>query len=238
MSTVLLVVTFGSLLLAVGAGWFAWRLYREDEERSRARVAALANAIDASDWPPRSDRVVAVNTVAVNGLFAPEHSDAARGLPIIKIAVAVVMATALIVFVAMSSRGPSESDGQPIAAGSALTVASKAGAPLELISMRHERNGDTLTVTGLVRNPRGGHTIRQMTAVVFAFNRSGAFVTSGRAAVDFTTLDAGDESPFVVNIPGVSDVGRYRVSFRTEAGVVRHVDRRADQTRLASAVLR
>jgi hypothetical protein len=56
---------------------------------------------------------------------------------------------------------------------------------------------------------------------------SGNFVASGRAPLDFVTLAPGDESPFRVTIPHVNDVGRYRVSFRTESGVVRHVDRRA-----------
>jgi hypothetical protein len=30
----------------------------------------------------------------------------------------------------------------------------------------------------------------------------------------------------VITIPGMADVGRYRVSFRTDDGVVPHVDRR------------
>jgi hypothetical protein len=63
-------------------------------------------------------------------------------------------------------------------------------------------------------------------AVVFAFDRDGGFVSSGRAPLEFAAIAAGDESPFRVTIPDVKDVGRYRVSFRTEAGVVRHVDRR------------
>ena len=45
----------------------------------------------------------------------------------------------------------------------------------------------------------------------------------------------GDESPFVVNVPNVSDVARYRVTFRSGNGVVRHTDRR-DQVQLAQAV--
>jgi len=49
-------------------------------------------------------------------------------------------------------------------------------------------------------------------------------------------LGPGDESPFVVNIPNVVDVARYRVTFRSGSGVVRHVDRRANQTQLAQAV--
>jgi hypothetical protein len=104
--------------------------------------------------------------------------------------------------------------------------------------MRHTRDGDTLTIAGLVRNPRAGEQARRVTAVILAFNRSGAFVNSARAPLDFTTLAPGDESPFVVTVPSAADVGRYRVSFRTDAGVIRHVDRRSsDSTRLSAARL-
>ena len=77
---------------------------------------------------------------------------------------------------------------------------------------------------------------RDLAEAVRLGNRAGAFVASGRAGVDFTTLEPGDESPFVVVVPGAADVGRYRVSFRTDAGVVQHVDRRADQMRAAAAL--
>jgi hypothetical protein len=92
--------------------------------------------------------------------------------------------------------------------------------------MRHEQQPDALVVTGLVRNP-GSAPASSITAVVFAFDRAGNFLASGRAPLDDRRLDGGDESPFRVTIPNIGDVGRYRVSFRTEAGVVRHVDRRA-----------
>ena len=54
----------------------------------------------------------------------------------------------------------------------------------------------------------------------------GTFVTSSRANVDFLKLGAGDESPFVVSLDAPPTVTRYRVSFRTDDGVVPHVDRR------------
>jgi hypothetical protein len=47
-------------------------------------------------------------------------------------------------------------------------------------------------------------------------------------------LEPGDESPFVVTIPNVTEVAKYRVSFRTEDGMMRHVDRRAEQLQLSS----
>jgi hypothetical protein len=58
---------------------------------------------------------------------------------------------------------------------------------------------------------------------------------SGRAPLEFATIAAGDESPFRVTVPGVKDVGRYRVSFRTDTGVVRHVDRRSGAASAISA---
>ena len=100
--------------------------------------------------------------------------------------------------------------------------------------MRHEREGRALKVSGLVRNPPAGRRLVRVTAVVIAFDRAGTFLASGRAGVDFTALDPGDESPFVVTIPGAGDVGRYRVSFRTDGGALRHVDRRAEQMRFAA----
>ena len=101
--------------------------------------------------------------------------------------------------------------------------------------MRHQRDGTTLKVSGLVRNPAAGAPVNGVTAVVFAFDRSGGFVASGRASLDFSSLAPGDESPFVVAVPNVSDVARYRVNFRTGRGVVRHVDRRGAPAQLARA---
>ncbi len=115
-------------------------------------------------------------------------------------------------------------------------AASGEGRPLELMSMRYQRQGTTLTVSGLVKNPAAGGAVNGVIAVVFAFDHNGAFVASGRAPLDFSALAPGDESPFVVNVPNVSDVARYRVTFRSGNGVVRHIDRRTNQVQLAQAV--
>jgi hypothetical protein len=98
--------------------------------------------------------------------------------------------------------------------------------PLELVSLRHERLDEKLAVSGLVRNPAAGKLVERLSAVVFLFDRQGAFVTSAKADVDFLKLGAGDESPFVVSIAAPATVARYRVSFRTDEGVVPHIDRR------------
>ena len=228
MDSTLLVVTIISFMAAVGFGVFAWRTFAEDRRRSAARVAALASAIHAVPGP----QPVAERPVAVAAMFTTESGGSLQTRPFIKAAVVGAMALIIVVYVAMSSRSTPEASAP---AATPTAASDRQTAPLELVSMRHTREGTTLTVSGLVRNPRAGATTARVTAVVFAFDRDGTFVASGRAPLDFTTLDPGDESPFVVKIPNISNVGRYRVSFRTDAGMLRHVDRRSDQMRLAAA---
>ena len=99
--------------------------------------------------------------------------------------------------------------------------------PLELVSLSHQREKNMLSVSGLVRNPVAGQPVQNLSAVVFLFDRTGTFVTSSKAKVDFLKLGPGDETPFVVAIDAPDTVSRYRVSFRTDDGVVPHVDRRS-----------
>jgi hypothetical protein len=226
MNGVLLALTIVSLVATVGFAYLTWRTIAADRERSAARVASLASAIDHGGLRPG----MANEPVAVGTMFTTTPGGSLKSHPLVKAAVVGTMAIAIVVAVAMSS-GSVEGQARP----GATPVSARQNAPLELVSMRHARDGNTLTVAGLVRNPRGGGAAARITAVVFAFDRSGTFVASGRAPLDFTTLEPGDESPFVVTIPNVTDVGRYRVSFRTDAGMLRHVDRRSDQLRLAAA---
>jgi hypothetical protein len=121
----------------------------------------------------------------------------------------------------------------PLAMGSnveqATSVALPAGArPLELLSLRHTTDPDgTFTVTGLVQNPYEGQPARRVVAVVYLFDRDGNYFAGSKAALDFTALQPGDESAFVVRVPTVGRVSRYRVGFRSEdGGVIVHVDRR------------
>jgi hypothetical protein len=82
-------------------------------------------------------------------------------------------------------------------------------------------------VTGLVQNPDEGGMLRDVVATVFLFDAQGRYFASSRAKLDISTLNAGEESPFVVKIPKAAAVSRYRVGFRLDnGGVVAHVDRR------------
>lgn len=120
------------------------------------------------------------------------------------------------------------------AASSPAMASTSNEAPLELVSLSHARQNSKLAVSGLVRNPVAGKPVEKLSAVVFLFDRAGTFVTSSRAHVDFLKLGAGDESPFVVSIDAPASVARYRVSFRTDDGVVPHIDRRGESPALAT----
>lgn len=114
----------------------------------------------------------------------------------------------------------------PRSANPVAVAAPAAALPLELVALGHERVGDQLTVRGVVRNPASGAGMDRLTAVVFLFTSDGGFLASGRAAVESPALHPGGESAFVVTVPGAADVGRYRVSFRTDDRIVPHLDRR------------
>ncbi len=212
-----------SLILAVGMGLILFKVLNDERRRSDARVAALAAAASDVDLPltlhaddhaapdpvpSRSDLFVSADEASL----WPRRAAVAAGL-------------AAIVAIAGYAIVPS----RPAAPPAAAQVA-----PLELLAMKHSQEGDTLTVSGSVRNPRTGVTQAQVFATAILFGADGNFLTSGRAALDFTSLAPGDESPFVVAVPVTGTVARYRVGFRAADGsVIAHVDRRADSTTAA-----
>jgi hypothetical protein len=167
------------------------------------------------------------------GLFASTQRPAShRRLAVVA---ATVAAVAGIAFVAAALRG---GDSPAVSASARQTaksdnqkVAAAQSAPLELVALGHDRDGDRLNVRGVIRNPSAGAALDQLTAVVLVFNRDGGFVTSARAAVDAGLLRSAGEAPFVVTVPDAAVAARYRVSFRSgdRAGstIVPHVDRRS-----------
>jgi hypothetical protein len=132
----------------------------------------------------------------------------------------------MIGFATMSGRGRPSASAAP-----GTSVAQHAPAldtpPLELLSLHHAQETERFVISGLVKNPGTGTPLSRVVATAFLFGPDGTFLTSGRAALDFTNLTPGVESPFVVNVPVTGQVARYRVGFRTEDGrVIAHVDKR------------
>jgi hypothetical protein len=242
--TFLIIVTVVSLVIALVMSVVAWNAAGEERRRSEARIAGLATDIHSSgsDFREAADLdlrepIVETRSSTGDGMFGvvqPAEQGGRRFAIVGGVAVLVFGVAAVILMLSSGSHSASASQARrndgidTSAAVENTSTAARPGAalPLELVALGHDRDGDRLTVRGIVRNPPSGAAVDKLTAVVFMFDRDGNFLGSGRATVESPALGPGGESPFVVTVPGASAVGRYRVSFRTDDRVVPHVDRR------------
>jgi hypothetical protein len=255
MDTIQLSVTVLSLAMAAGMAILVVTVLRQERARSNARVALLgalaanpasdrslaaatvrlrpADAPAVTVQPPRSQaarlddfeiRPMESAVAGVSQLFAPPDASSpwGRRFAVIGALAAVILAVGLIATTVKVHPGAASP-----ASGPAAQAEGGASAPLELLSLRHVQESDRLVISGVVQNPRNGAPLTRVVATAFLFGANGAFLTSSRAPLDFTTLAPGVESPFVVNVPVTGTVTRYRIGFRTEDGrVISHVDRR------------
>jgi hypothetical protein len=248
MDTAPLVATLTSTL-AIGLTIVLLRLMRQDRQRSEARVLALVTlaanpARAAFDAPPvRLERraaagriepaaqkplrrAAAVDAPAIETpeLFEPAVPRAASHLLYIGIGAAI-----MVTLIAIGFRWSLSSAQAPTTETSAAVTAPAAAAqPLSLVSLRHEQSSDgTLVISGVVANPAGSVTRDRIFAAAALVGAGGELIATARAPLDFTSLAAGEESPFVVRISGAGNVARYRIGFRDAAGnAVAHIDRR------------
>lgn len=253
MDTLLIAITVASLGAALALGVVARRASQEERRRAVARVAALSAAARGEDVEPRPGAVArgpeptpAGGTTrpwkqaSISQPESPEAFGREAGAPEVPVhagflgadtparegtgrqrglaAAAAVLAVVVGTFAVARIGGGAEATGS----------AGAAPASLELLSLRHEREGAVLSVAGLVRNPPTGANVERVSVIVFLFDQQGTFVSSARAPIDFVKLTAGDESPFVVKMQAPQAVARYRVSFRTDDGTLPHVDRRGE----------
>jgi hypothetical protein len=260
MDTLLIAVAVLSLAIASAMSLVVLKLLREDRRRSEARIAALLEAARlpeaghkapphdgsraglhaqprtrgsraglyapprAGNPAPRAGDLPLRTAPATGDLFAEPEQRASWG-PRIALAAG---AMALLLGVGFTMLGRD-------AAVPAAPGAAAAAAPLELLTLRHTAGAGSLTVSGLVQNPRGGGAaLRRVAAVVYALDANGEVLATSRAPIDLTTFGPGEESPFVVTVPVGGAVARYRVGFRADGGeVIAHVDRRAGAEALA-----
>jgi len=253
MDSTLVAATLVSLAMALALSVVVWRLLKDERRRSNARVAALAELAARPDAAARTRPIATPVTsvdprrrelrplptdlplreasspppvstpIASAPLFAPPQRASAWHRRI-----AIMAALALLgasgVFLALTVKARQQLTSPPGVLASASSSPS-----LELLSLRDARDANTLTITGLVENPRGGTRLTRVSVTAFAFDQRGAFLASGNALLDVTSLSPGDESPFVVSVPLPTSgaVARYRVSFRGEDGrVISHIDKR------------
>ena len=235
MDTVLLIITLVSLLAALTMSVVTWRVVREDRRRSAARVAEIASELGYTTRPAEP----AVPSPFASAAATDAERDAHDAMPKTPVADLFALAERLPVRwqpIGLALLGGLVVSGIALAGASLLRdsggsnmVATVAASPppLELVALRHSREGDTLTVSGLVRNPSTGSIMRRVMAVVFMFDRRGDFAGSGRAQLELATLAPGNEAPFLIRTQDDPAIGRYRVSFRNEEGaVLPHIDRR------------
>jgi hypothetical protein len=231
MDALLGIVTAVSLGLTAAMAFVVWRLVQAERRRSDARVEALMQ-MAAGDG---ADTELELRPEVHADLFVEPHRTSPWGG---RIAIAAGLAIAVIgIGMLMRRADVPGSPGTPVPAAAHSPVEAARGVSvetLELLSLHHAQEGATLTITGLVQNPRSGRRLEGITDTVFLFAPDGDFVGSGRAPLDFTRLAPGDESPFVVTIQVTGSVSRYRVGFRGSDGrVIGHVDRRSTSTTVA-----
>jgi hypothetical protein len=247
----LIVTTAVSVVLAAGMGMVAWRLARAERMRSAARVAALAAdlhdvtevreqaAVGIRGEPARVHQLARRSlefekierrsgpaSIPESEMFRAGATDRSGSRLATVLAVGGFAVAASLALVIATSRGGGPSIAES-AAVPTLTPARPAEAvPLELVALSHHRDGDRITIRGVVRNPQEGANVDRLAAVVYVFDREGEFLGNGRATVDVPALQPGAGSPFVVTVEQAANVGRYRVSFKTGDRILPHVDRR------------
>ena len=218
----LLLVALIAIALAAATGAVAWNRSREERRRREARIAALAAAIH--------DEPLNIPTPAetAGDLFTTrQHAGGgSRFATVAAVGLLVFGGVAALAVVSSSARGEATVRSESSVTAAPEPQQTSTIQPLELVALGHDRDGDRLTVRGVVRNPASGMALDRVTAVVLVYKEDGGFVGSGRATVDSTVLGPGGETAFTVTIPAASQIGRYRVSFRTEDRVVPHIDRR------------
>ncbi|HEY6358118.1 MAG TPA: hypothetical protein VIX35_07730, partial [Vicinamibacterales bacterium] len=177
---------------------------------------------EASDWDATLGQTPQAPIEREAPLFASPATTYAPNRLVVVAAVAIVMLASAGTVYALYRPSAAAKHADPESLVPAGTV------PLELLSLSESTDpAGTFTVTGLVGNPAGGRTAQGVVAVVYLFDGNGRYFATARAGIDLPSLAAGDQSPFVVNVPHGSAAIRYRIGFREPDGaVVAHVDRR------------
>ena len=215
-------ITFLSTAMALSLSVVVWRIVRDDRRRTEARVDAL------TDLAVRPD-LRAVSAAPAVSFSAPEHPSVWGT----RSAIIACLALGITAIILMTLTARTRTSIAASSSGAAPVVA--APAPLELLSLRDTREDGTLTIAGLVGNPRSARAVRNVKVTADLFDAKGMRIASGAAAVDVRTLQPGDQSPFLLSITTPGAVARYRVSFHSpDGGVIQHVDRRRQAADVAS----
>ena len=192
----LIALTFALGLAVVVLTTVTVYLVRLERRRSDARVAALASAIDNPRWATgvedegreQEDQEDGVISPSAMSLVVPDVERPSRA-PAFAIAALVILAAGALLAVGMSGGSRASRHASAVSATS-----------IELVSMRHAMDGETLIVSGLVRNPTAT-TTPALSAVVSVVGRDGRVIAHGESQLDPTVLGPGKETTFRVTVP-------------------------------------
>jgi len=240
MDSTLVTVTVLSMTMAAALSAIVWRMLRLERQRSNALVASLAAVALRPERPARVGEDLLLVPQAAGGapardpggmsaagmFVARERESPWRARFLVMTALALVIASA--VLFSLAARAPKARVARGAATANVTQAAgTPSGAELELMALHDSRQTGSLTITGLVQNPRTGTQLSRVAVTAYTFDDKGSFLASGRAPLDVTALAPGDESPFTVTVPVTDNVARYRIGFRDETGrVIAHIDRR------------
>lgn len=216
----------GVLSLAVIAlAVLLWKQISAERQRSEARIAVLTAAMDDPRLSVPLDEIEIPAPGAEDHLVSLVVKEGPRTSRAPAFAAAAVVVLCIVGLL-----------GTAMGAGKRAPRHAQARVPssIELVSMQHALDGETLIVSGLVRNPSTSET-PSLSAVISVMGRDGQVVAKGESPLDPAVLGPGKETAFRVSVPAVSDPGRYRVAFVNGSQIVPHVDRRADLARTARA---
>src|SRR5262245_32377105 len=188
----LLIVTISSMLLAAIMSVIAWRIAAQERRRSQARIAALAAEIHApaaksvrvASFPSQrlaqrwgddlAIRPVAEHRDSMPEMFVQGSRRSRSG--VVFAAGVLLLAAATAAFALLgpgqswrrtgAAQSPSPAAAAPLATAPSRPAAPTAAVPLELVALGHSREGDRLTVRGVVRNPASGAAADGLAAVV------------------------------------------------------------------------
>ena len=205
------------MAMAVALSVIVWRMLRDERQRSEARVVALATRrrgrtsrpspsesgaarmSDASDPADTAARRASTPLFAEreDRRFRSRWASPVRGRWLRRSWPSVRESWILVGVIGRWARRRSRwrcVDGRaPRAAPTAerrQPAAAAAGPGLELLSLRDTRQPGSLTITGLVQNPRDGASLSRVTVTAYTFDDKGAFLASGRAPIDVSRARA------------------------------------------------
>ena len=248
MEAVLLAVTLLSLAIALGASSLAWRVMRNERLRSEARIAALAAdlGIEDDERPLHASRraepaeAVEIRTAdepiaAPAGMFAPKVRERsafrfAAGIGVASLLVAAVIGTPG----ADESRNDARSRGNRTAAAACACVCARGRAARTDRAGPRARGRSPDGARRRARRRTGARAGSAHRRGVAVRSRGNAASAAGAARSSGAEADPAGERTFVVTVNSAGNVGRYRISFRSDDHIVPHVDRRAQPGTLSS----